>query len=163
MTSGAGGRERTVLDRSSATFAGFGGGLVIAGGLAAAVNSAAPFAHGSWLAAYLVLVGGVSQVVLGLGHRALLVREPPWQATRAQLLLWNAGSVAVPAGVLSDAASLVTLGSAALLAALACFAAGVRGVPLRAPVVGYHVLIVALAASVIVGSALADAAPGGWF
>src|SRR5215211_5146213 len=105
MTSGSGGRERRALDRSSAAFTEFGGALVNAGGLVAAVNSAAPSAHGSWLAAYLVLVGGVSQVVLGVGHRALLAREPPWQATRAQLLLWNAGSVAVPAGVLSDAAS----------------------------------------------------------
>ena len=128
----------------------------------AAVNSAAPFAHGSWLAAYLVLVAGVSQVLLGVGRLALLVREPPQRLTRAQLLLWNAGSVAVPAGVLGDAAPLVTLGSVALLAALACFAAGVRGVPLRTGAVGYHALIVGLAASVIVGSALADAAPGNW-
>ena len=81
----------------------------------AAVNSAAPFAHGSWLAAYLVLVAGVSQVLLGVGRRALLVREPPRRLIRAQVLLWNAGSVAVPAGVLGDATLLVTAGSLALL------------------------------------------------
>lgn len=33
--------------------------MIVAGGVVAAINSAAPFAHGSWLAAYLVLVGGV--------------------------------------------------------------------------------------------------------
>ena len=162
MTGDSGGGPRGVLDRSSATFALLGGALVITGGIVAAVNSAAPFAHGSWLAAYLVLVAGVSQVLLGVGRFALLVREPPPRLIRAQVLLWNAGSVAVPAGVLADAAPLVTLGSVALLAALACFAAGVRGVPLRAGAVGYHALIVALAASVIVGSALAAAAPGDW-
>lgn len=48
-----------------------GGTLVVAGGLVAAVNSAAPFAHGSWLAAYLVLVGGVAQIALGVGAAAL--------------------------------------------------------------------------------------------
>ena len=162
MTGDSGGGRRVVLDRSSATFALLGGALVVAGGLVAAINSATPFAHGSWLAAYLVLVAGVSQVLLGVGRLALLVREPPRRLIRAQLLLWNAGSVAVPAGVLADAALPVTAGSAALLAALACFAAGVRGVPLRAGAVAYHALIVALAGSVIVGSALAGAAPGDW-
>jgi hypothetical protein len=162
MTGDSGGMLRDVLGRSSATFALLGGALVVAGGIVAAVNSAAPFAHGSWLAAYLVLVAGISQVLLGVGRLALLVREPPRRLIRAQLLLWNAGSVAVPAGVLGDAALPVTAGSFALLAALACFAAGVRGVPLHASAVAYHALIVALAGSVIVGSALADAAPGNW-
>ena len=162
MTGDSGGGRRAVLDRSSAKFALLGGALVLAGGLVAAINSATPFAHGSWLAAYLVLVAGVSQVLLGVGRLALLVREPPRRLIRAQLLLWNAGSVAVPAGVLGDAALPVTAGSVALLAALACFAAGVRGVPLRAGAVAYHALIVALAGSVIVGSALAGAAPGDW-
>lgn len=45
-----------------------------------------------------------------------------------RVLLWNFGSLAVPAGVLADTAALV----------------------------------VGLAASVVVGSALADAAPGVW-
>ena len=162
MTGDSGGMLRDVLDRSSAAFALLGGALVVAGGIVAAVNSAAPFAHGSWLAAYLVLVAGISQVLLGVGRLALLVREPPRRLIRAQLLLWNAGSVAVPAGVLGDAALPVTAGSVALLAALACFAAGVRGVPLHAGVLAYHALIVALAASVIVGSAMAGAAPGQW-
>src|SRR4051812_49961439 len=53
--------------------------MIVVGGLVAAVNSAAPFAHGSWLAAYLVLVGGFSQSVL-CGGRCLLSaprRKPP--------------------------------------------------------------------------------------
>ena len=162
MTNDSCGVLRDVLDRSSATFALLGGALIVAGGIVAAVDSAAPFAHGSWLAAYLVLVAGISQVLLGVGRLALPFREPSRSLMRAQLLLWNAGSVAVPAGVLGDAALPVTAGSVALLAALACFAAGVRGVPLRAGAVAYHGLIVALAASVIVGSALTGAAPGNW-
>jgi hypothetical protein len=62
----AGGRG-LILDRSTSAFLASSGVLIVAGGAVAAVNSAAPFGHGSWLAAYLVLVGGVSQVVLGPG------------------------------------------------------------------------------------------------
>ena len=45
--------------------------LIVAGGLVAAVDGAAPFAHGSWLAAYLVLVGGVAQL-----HPTRLAGQP---------------------------------------------------------------------------------------
>jgi hypothetical protein len=54
-----------VLDRYARAFFVVAGALVVVGGIVAAVNSASPFPHGSWLAAYLVLVGGASQVALG--------------------------------------------------------------------------------------------------
>jgi hypothetical protein len=150
------------VDRSVGAFIASAGVLIVAGGVVAAVNSAAPIAHGSWLAAYLVLVGGVSQVLLGAGRLALRAPRPTPTLLRAQLVLWNLGSVAVPAGVLTDAPMLVTAGSIALLLALALFAAGAgeRRRDLRAVV--YLAIIVGLAASVVVGSALADAAPGAW-
>jgi hypothetical protein len=59
------------LDRPTIATVALGGELIVAGGIVAAVNSASPFGHGSWLAAYLVLVGGVSQVVLSIGALAL--------------------------------------------------------------------------------------------
>jgi hypothetical protein len=95
---------------------------VIAGGLVAAVNSAAPFAHGSWLAAYLVLVAGVAQITLGVAAAALAPADRSARLAPAQLLLWNVGSLAVPAGVLVTQRVLVALGSIALLAALAACA-----------------------------------------
>lgn len=138
--------------------------MLVAGGLVAAIDSAAPFGHGSWLAAYLVLVGGVSQLLLGLGCLFLPASAPSPALRRAQIALWNAGNLAVAGGVLSSTAALVTAGSVALLAALGCFAFGAglgrRGA--RGRVVLYHGVVVALAASVLVGSALAGAAPGGW-
>jgi hypothetical protein len=157
----AGGRGLT-LDRSVGAFLACASVLIVGGGVVAAVNSAAPRAHGSWLAAYLVLVGGVSQVLLGAGRLALRAPRPTRALRRAQLVLWNLGSVAVPAGVLADAPMLVTVGSIALLLALALFAAGAsEGRPdLRAVV--YLAIIAGLAVSVVVGSALADAAPGAW-
>ena len=127
-------------------------------------NSATPFGHGSWLAAYLVLVGGISQLVLGAGRLVLRTPSPTPARLRAQLALWNLGSLAVPAGVLADASTLVTVGSVALLWALALFAAGATGVrrEARHRAAAYVAVVVCLAVSVVVGSALADAIPGAW-
>ena len=157
-------RRVPLLDRSTGVFLACAGVLIVAGGGVAAVNSAAPFGHGSWLAAYLVLVGGVSQGVLGTGRLALHVPPLSRALSLAQLVLWNVGGLAVPAGVLGDAPTLVTAGSVALLCALALFAAETRGVrrELRGRAVVYLAIVVGLAASVVVGSALADAAPGAW-
>ena len=153
-----------LLDQSTGVFLACAAVLIVAGGAVAAVNSAAPFAHGSWLAAYLVLVGGVSQGVLGAGRLALHAPPLTRARSRAQLALWNVGSLAVPAGVLGDAPALVTAGSVALLCALALFAAEARGVrrELRGRAVVYLAIVVGLAVSVVIGSALADAAPGAW-
>jgi hypothetical protein len=150
--------------RSTIAFVVCGGTLIVAGGVVAAVNSAAQFDHGSWLAAYLVLVGGTAQILLAAGRAALLAGDREPAGLRLQLVLWNVGSLAVPAGVLADAAGWVTAGSVALLLALALFAqAGVHaGRAQRARAIAYLVLVIALASSVLVGSALADAAPGSW-
>lgn len=147
--------------RSTVTFVICGGILIVAGGVVAAVNSAAPFTHGSWLAAYLVLVGGTAQILLAGGYAALVAPHRACGQSRSRLLLWNFGSLAVPGGVLADTAAGVTAGSVALLCALALFARAVSGAP-RARAIAYVALVVSLGASVIVGSALADAAPGGW-
>jgi hypothetical protein len=150
--------------RSTIAFLVCGGGLIVAGGVIAAVNSAAPFAHGSWLAAYLVLVGGTAQILLAGGRAALVSGGGEPDPPRFELMLWNFGSLAVPAGVLADTAGLVTAGSIALLFALALFApAGFQaGRARRRPAIAYLALIVCLASSVVVGSALANAAPGVW-
>jgi hypothetical protein len=79
-------------------------------------------------------------------------------------VLWNLGSLAVPAGVLADWALLVTAGSVALLAALALFVVGAGGMrrDARGRSVIYLAIVVGLAVSVVVGSSIADAAPGAW-
>lgn len=147
--------------RSTVAFVACGAILIVAGGVVAAVNSAAPFTHGSWLAAYLVLVGGAAQISLAAG---LVAVGSGSGRSRGRLMLWNFGSLAVPAGVLADTTAWVTAGSVALLCALAIFAyAGLQAAHARrARAAAYLVLVVSLAASVVVGSALADAAPGGW-
>lgn len=159
-------RAPAALDRTALVSGVFGGTMVVAGGLVAAVNSAAPFERGSWLAAYLVLVGGVAQIALAAGRAAF--QDPARFSSSggsALLLLWNLGSLAVPAGVLAGAAALVTVGSAALLAALAGFAAAGRSAPRsrRRVLAAYRVLILGLAVSVAIGMALAEAPPLTWF
>ena len=143
----------------TAAFAAAGAAMVVAGGIVAAINSPAPFAHGSWLAAYLVLVAGAAQIGLGAGRAALPLPACGSRAARAELWLWNAGNVAVVAGVFLDAPAIVVAGSVALLAALASFAAGTRGARSLGVAV-YRLAIVVLATSVFVGCALAGAAPG---
>jgi hypothetical protein len=161
---GSVGGARWALDRSTGAFLAAAGSFIVAGGIVAAVDSATPLGHGAWLAAYLVLVGGVSQVTLGPGRVALrLPRQPP-RVTRAQLVLWNAGGVLVPGGVLASMPGIVTAGSVALLAALALFATGIRSIRRvhRIRTIGYAILVAGLAVSVVVGSAFADAAPAAW-
>jgi hypothetical protein len=143
-------------------FVGVAGVLIVAGGLVAAVNSATPFEHGSWLAAYLVLVGGVAQLALGA---APLVLPAPMHSSwlrRAQLMLWNAGIAIVAVGVFTDALAVVLAGSVLVLAALAAFA--YRGGPARphaaARVMLYRLVILVLAVSVAIGGVLAGASPG---
>jgi hypothetical protein len=144
-------------------FAATAAAMVVAGGLVAAVNSAAPFAHGSWLAAYLVLVCGVAQALLGLGSLGLPAPRLSARLRGAQFGLWNLGNAAVAGGVLGGSVGLVVAGSVVVLGALAAFAAG--GGPVhpgsRGRVVLYRAVIAGLAGSVVVGALLADSSPGG--
>jgi hypothetical protein len=153
---------RQRVDGYTWAFTAVAGTMIVAGGVVAAINSAAPFAHGSWLAAYLVLVGGVAQLLLGVG--CLVLPEPRLSARlrRAQLGLWNLGNVAVTGGVLGDLLGLVAAGSVMVLGALAGFAVG--GGPSypgsRDRVILYRIMILGLAGSVVIGGVLAEASAG---
>ncbi|MGH2380044.1 MAG: hypothetical protein ACRDG7_02340 [Candidatus Limnocylindria bacterium] len=83
----------------------------------------------------------------------------------AELVLWNLGTVVVPVGVFAGAPAVVVVGSVALLAALALFAAATRAPPGRGPddhrsrLYAYRAVIIFLTGSVLVGTGLADALP----
>lgn len=138
------------------------GVLIVAGGLVAAVNSAAPFDHGSWIAAYLVLVGGVAQLVLSAGGLALPAPVCSRWLRRAQLALWNVGIAIVAVGVFTDVPAVVVAGSVVVLGALAAFAygAGPRRPQAAGRVTLYRLVVMVLAISVVIGSVLAGATPG---
>jgi hypothetical protein len=150
--------RRWSVDAIGALSLGAAGVLITAGGLVAAVNSAAPFTHGSWLAAYLVLVGGVAQALLGIGRAGVTATRASARRRRRELVLWNGATLAVALGVLVDVPVVVALASAALLAALASFATATAAGAARWRRLAYHGLILALAASTLVGCVLAFAA-----
>jgi hypothetical protein len=140
--------------------------LLAAAGVAAA-RIATPFDKGWWLVAYLGLVGGVAQLLLGSGLGALAgragAREPARRVTLAQFGLWNAGTLTVAVADLVEAPAAVLAGSVLLLVALALFAVELRRIartPLRGWAAAYVALVVFLAGSVAVGAALAEALPG---
>jgi hypothetical protein len=80
-------------------------------------------------------------------------------------MLWNLRTVVVPVGVFAGAPAVVVVGSVALLAALALFAAATREPPSRGPedhrlrLYAYRAVIIFLTGSVLVGTGLAEALP----
>jgi hypothetical protein len=131
--------------------------------VAAVARAIEPFAHGIWLVAYLFLVGFLAQLLLARGQATVLAAapldaDPP---IGAQAILWNAGVVSVPLGVLVGARVFVVVGSVALLTALAAFWRASRprrsesGAVSGGAGVGYLALMVFMAGSVLIGTALA--------
>jgi nitrite reductase (NO-forming) len=102
--------------------------------VAAAATGALAAATGSyelrWLALHLAFVGGISQLVLGAAQFfacAFLATDPPARRmVRAQLAIWNAGTVAVAVGVRASVTPLTGLGGSLLIAGLALFALSLR-------------------------------------
>jgi len=93
---------------------------IVLGGLVAAVTGPLELGEGSWTAAYLVLVCGVGQYVIGtVQRRGDLARPVPASRGWAQLSCWNLGNLAVIVGTLVAAPAGVDVGAALLLIALA--------------------------------------------
>lgn len=104
---------------------------VVVGGLVAAVTGPLVLSKGSWLAAYLVLVCGVPQYLMGrvTAH---------WGVVRAGWLLlvsWNVGNAAVLAGTLLAVRWLVDAGGMFLLVPLIVVLRALLGRPLPGDVV----------------------------
>ena len=89
--------------RAARPFVGIGAVLITAGGLVAAITHPTDFELGSWLAAYLVLVGGVAQIALGLGQSWLAEQTPRPATVRAEVASWNVAVAATIVGSLASA------------------------------------------------------------
>lgn len=100
---------------------------LLAAGFVAAAVAHEPTRPLVWMVAYLVLVAGVAQAVLGLGQAGLPERLPPPRWRAAEWLLFNAGNLGVIAGTLRGSPALVAAGTVLFVAALAAFLLGVRG------------------------------------
>ena len=150
-----------------------GGIFVVLGGLIAAVTGPLELEHGSWLAAYLVLVCGVAQFAMGTvqagqaGSGEALSPRLGW----VQLASLNLGNAAVVAGTLTREPLVVDGGVVILVVAfgIALYAvrpwrrtaaATVAGVSVRSGagrflLWTYRVFLVLLVVSLPVGSILA--------
>lgn len=143
---------------------------VVLGGLVSAVTAPLELAHGSWAAAYLVLVGGVAQCAMGLSRARHpdAVQSPSW--AWGQIAAWNLGNVVVIGGTLVGEPWMVDVGSVLLVIALAIALHATRSVPALAaqspahstrPSVpawveqGYRLLLLVMATSIPIGIVLA--------
>jgi hypothetical protein len=125
---------------------------IIAGGMVAAVTGPLRLEVGSWAAAYLVLVAGAAQYVMGLAvqhwHRTGSALSWWWFA------LWNLGHIGVVSGTVAHSTIVVFVASGILVVALALgFLATFRipGAAQRMLLIGYRILLVLLAISIPVG------------
>lgn len=129
---------------------------IFAGGLVAAVADPLDVYRGSWMAAYLVLVVGVAQVMMGWARRH-------WGTSRAaagwaQCAAWNIGSAGVIAGTLAETSPIVFVSSAVLVVALVIAALDTRSARITSGdalrLLAYRALLVILAVSIPVGMVL---------
>lgn len=90
---------------------------IVAGGLVAAVTGPLGLDRGSWVAAYLVLVGGVAQLALGWVPGEV-GRPAAGRSAWAVVAGWNLGNALVILGTLTGRPIGVDAGSAALVMAL---------------------------------------------
>lgn len=100
--------------------------LITTGGIVAAITRPASFEAGSWVAAYLVLVGGVAQIALGVGQAWISGAVPTASLVWKQAVAWNLGGALVVAGTLITVPILTSVGGVMLAVALALFLVGLR-------------------------------------
>lgn len=130
---------------------------IVVGGLVAAVTSPLTLEHGSWAAAYLVLVGGVAQGSLGIGQHVLTQRKPAMRVVGVELAAWNAGGLAVIGGTIMSNPWIVDLGGLLLAVALLCMIWLTRGSSAgpRWLAWGYRLLLTVIIVSIPIGLAMA--------
>jgi nitrite reductase (NO-forming) len=146
-------------------------GVVLLVGAAgtAIVGELAGWDRAAWAGLHLALLGGVSQLVIGVSQffvTAFLATSPPSRrVTVSEVAAWSVGSVAVVIGVAVGSDPLVIAGAAVLLATLALYLAVLgnlaRGSLQRAPWASrwYRLGTVWLVLGIVAGAMLASAVP----
>lgn len=124
---------------------------IIAAGLIAAMIAYAPTQPMVWMVAYLVLVAGVVQYVLGAGLAVLPARPPSTAVAACQCLLLNLGHAGVVGGTLSAIPGVLMAGTVCYDLAALWLGWTVRGGPASARRLGYWALVAAMVISSFVG------------
>lgn len=132
-----------------------GAAMVVGGGLVAAATGPLDLTKGSWLAAYLVLVGGVAQCVLGRVQAALAPVRVPSGAWRVQYAGWNVGNLLVVVGSLTSEPYVVDVGGLLLLPVLGIGVWATRGAPSGLGLWVFRAVLLLLAVTMPIGLLLA--------
>lgn len=125
---------------------------IVAAGVVAAAVAHAPSQPLVWMVAYLVLVAGVAQAMLGTVQAWLSTSSVRFRTT--QFLLFNAGNGGVIGGTLGSSWPVVAAGTLAFAAALAMFLYNSRSSRVGWPVHVYRALLVLLLGGATVGLVL---------
>jgi len=114
------------MNRSAIPFAIIAGISIIAAGFISAATAFSPSYTASWMVAYLILVVGVAQLMLGMGQAYLADRTPSRSLLIAEIVLFNIANIATIAGTLLSWLVVVYIGTALMIVSLALFLWGVR-------------------------------------
>lgn len=145
---------------AAAPFASLAGLAIIgAGGMAAAIayHATEPLV---WAVAYLVLVVGVMQLVLGVGQAWLAVRAPGPRMAWGQWIVFNLANAGVIGGTLVRNTTMVAAATALFAIALAWFLVGVRRCRHRGWAIAYRSALALVLVSACVGLAISAISHG---
>lgn len=132
--------------------------VVAGGGLAAAIAAPSPTRHGVWAVAYLVLVLGVGQLVIGAGQALLAAPPPAPGAATVAAATFNLSGAAIVLGVVTDHVAVFDIGCALLFGVLVWLLYVVRRSPRRSWALwGYRAFIAALVVSIPIGMLITTA------
>src|SRR6185312_5665535 len=150
------------MSRTATPFIVIGSLGILAGGLLSAISAASPSYLASWAVAYLVLVVGAAQLVLGLGQDRLAAGDVAPGTISAELLAFNLANIAVLAGSLFAVVTLTWVGAALIIVAMALFIWAVRGSTSehRGLLWLYRMVVVVLLISAPIGIVLAQSRMG---
>ena len=138
-----------------------GASWVVAGGLIAAVTGPLNLEHGSWAAAFCVLVAGVAQYTIGVVQTVLASKKPSGWMLAAELAAWNVGCASVILGTAITLPVFVNVGGLLLVVALALLIVTVRGkAEPRWALFSYRALLVIILVSIPIGLVLAHVRAG---
>jgi hypothetical protein len=132
---------------------------IVVGGLVAAVAAPLKLDHGSWLAAYLVLVCGVAQCAIGIAQPQFAALPFRAWAYRIGLICWNVGDAAFIAGTLAAVPIVADIGGVSLLIPLVVTIRAVRTSSRRLLSWGYRAAMGVLIVSIPVGLTLGHLHP----
>lgn len=148
-----------VVRNISTPFKAFGAAAIIAAGFIAAAIAYHSTEHLVWMIAYLVLVVGVVQYVLGAGQERLADKKPSGLAIGGQWLVLNLGNAGVIGGTLLGSFVAVVIGTVLFAAAMVWFLWCTRGGATGWLRRGYRVLALFMLASSLVGLVVSFVAP----